>query len=170
MQRYKPAISRLLAAVAGLAFGLMGAELTFGSLRPEGQRDAVLYSIEVRNEAGDLLASPMLVGEEGRPVHLSLVGPHSEPMAMSLDLDPKSAGGDNLCVGYRLSIRRRLRALGAARRRVRTAALGAAARRRRVPPAVAGGGASALAAVRADSPGAAPSDDVIHRGPCPTRR
>ncbi|MGZ6142856.1 MAG: hypothetical protein ACXWLM_05935 [Myxococcales bacterium] len=105
MQRYKPAISRLLSAVAGLAFGLLGAELTFGSLRPEDRRsDAVLYSIEVRNEAGDLLASPMLVGEEGRPVHLSLVGPHSEPMAMSLDLDPRPDGGGNLCLGYRLSI------------------------------------------------------------------
>ena len=88
-------------------------------LRPAGRRDdlrpappedarseAVLYSIEVRNGQGDLLASPMLVGEEGRPVHLSLaqgMGPHSEPLAMSLDLDPQR-DGDNLCLGYRLSI------------------------------------------------------------------
>ena len=105
MLRNRPAISRLLSAVAGLAFGLLGAELTFGSLRPPEQHpDAVLYSIEVRNDAGDLLASPMLVGEEGRPVHLNLVGPHSDPLAMSLDLDPQSEGGDNLCLGYRLSI------------------------------------------------------------------
>ena len=98
-------ISRLLSAVAGLAFGLFAAEMIFGSLRPEASRgDAVLYSIEVRNDAGDLLASPMLVGEEGRPVHLSLQGPHSEPMAMSLDLDPQPQGGDNLWLGYRLSI------------------------------------------------------------------
>ena len=101
------AFPRIISAVAGLAFGLLGAELTFGQLRPdEGRSDAVLYSIEVRNGAGDLLASPMLVGEEGRPVHLSLAsepGRHSEPLAMSLDLDP-SADGDNLCVGYRLSI------------------------------------------------------------------
>lgn len=105
MQRIKPAILRLLSAVAGLALGLCGAEMTFGALRPDPPRsDAVLYSIEVRNDAGDLLASPMLVGEENRPVHLSLVGPHSEPGAMSLDLDPQPDGGGNLCLGYRLSI------------------------------------------------------------------
>ena len=69
-------------------------------------RRPVLYSIEVRNGAGDLLASPMLIGEEGRPLHLDLsqeAGPHSEPLAMSLDLNPR-ADGNNLCVGYRLSI------------------------------------------------------------------
>ena len=102
MPRRMPAI---VSAVAGLAFGLLGAELSFGTLRPNEQRtEAVLYSIEVRNERGVLLASPMLVGEEGRPLHLNLAGPHSEPMAMSLDLDPQSTGGDNLCLGYRLSI------------------------------------------------------------------
>src|SRR2546421_11393968 len=107
MQRRRPALARILSALAGLAFGLLGAEMTFGQLRPEEPRsDAVLYSIEVRNGAGDLLASPMLIGEEGRPVHLSLsqdVGRHREPLAMSLDLDP-SPDGDNLCVGYRLAI------------------------------------------------------------------
>jgi hypothetical protein len=103
LSRRRPAISRFLSAVAGLAFGLFGAEMTFGALRPEEKRtDAVLYSIELRNDAGDLLASPMLVGREGQPVHLNLVGPHSDPM--SLDLDPQSAGGDNLCLGYRLSL------------------------------------------------------------------
>ena len=105
MLRRRPAISRLLSAMAGLAFGLFGAEMTFGALRPAEQpSDAVLYSIEVRNDAGDLLASPMVVGEEGRPVHLNMVGPHSEAVAMSLDLDPRSEGGNNLCVGYRLSL------------------------------------------------------------------
>jgi hypothetical protein len=105
MQRRLPAFARIFSALAGLAFGLLGAELTFGQLRPEEARsDAILYSIEVRNGAGDLLASPMVVGEEGRPVHLSLAqGPHSEPLAMSLDLEPR-ADGDNLCLGYRLSI------------------------------------------------------------------
>src|SRR5437762_14260759 len=105
MQRRRHATARIASAVAGLCCGLFGAELTFGNLRPDDPRsDAVLYSIEVRNEAGDLLASPMLVGEEGRPVHLSLsteAGRHTEPLAMSLDLDP-SPDGDNLCVGYRL--------------------------------------------------------------------
>ncbi len=105
MQRTKAAFSLLLSAVAGLAFGLFGAEVTFGSLRPQEQHgEAVLYSIEVRNDAGDLLASPMLVGEENRPVHLSLAGPHSEPMNMSLDLDPRPDAGGKLCLGYRLSI------------------------------------------------------------------
>jgi len=104
---HPPRTARILSALAGVVFGLFGAEMTFGQLRPdEGRSDAVLYSIEVRNGAGDLLASPMLVGEEGRPVHLNLsteAGRHTEPLAMSLDLDP-SPDGDNLCVGYRLSL------------------------------------------------------------------
>ena len=105
MQRHKAVLARLLSAAAGLVFGLVGAEATFGSLRPEEPRsEAVLYSIEVRNDQGDLLASPMLVGQEGQPVHLSMAsGPHSEPLQMSLDLEPQSQG-DNLCLGYKLSI------------------------------------------------------------------
>src|SRR5436190_17309045 len=107
MQRRRHATARILSAVAGLACGLLGAEMTFGRLRPDDPRsDAVLYSIEVRNGAGDLLASPMLVGEEGRPVHLDLSteqGRRSDPVAMSLDLDPRP-DGDNLCLGYRLSL------------------------------------------------------------------
>jgi hypothetical protein len=108
MQRRRTATARIMSAVAGLACGLLGAEVTFGTLRPDSPRsDAVLYSVEVRNGAGDLLASPMLVGEEERPVHLSLaqeLGPRSEPLAMSLDLEPHPDGSDNLCLGYRLSI------------------------------------------------------------------
>ena len=96
-------LRRILAAVFGLAFGVFGTELTFGQLRPENNgAQAVLYSIEVRNDAGDLLASPMLVGEEGRPVHLSYLGPRSE-MNMSLDLDPQGDGA-GVCLGYKLSI------------------------------------------------------------------
>jgi len=104
---HRPRLARILSALAGVVFGLFGAEMTFGQLRPdEGRSDAVLYSIEVRNGAGDLLASPMLVGEEGRPVHLSLStdpGRYNESVAMSLDLDP-TPDGDNLCVGYRLAL------------------------------------------------------------------
>ena len=107
MLRRRPPIARIAFAFLGLACGILGAEVTFGQLRPDEPRsEAVLYSIEVRNGAGDLLASPVLIGEEGRPVHLSLsqdVGRHREPLAMSLDLDP-SPDGENLCVGYRLSI------------------------------------------------------------------
>lgn len=103
MSRCRFAGSRLLFAAAGLAFGLLGSELTFGSLRrPAPPVAAVLYSVEVRNGAGALLASPLLVGKEGQPVHLEMWGPHSEP-AMSLDLTPLPAAGGNLCVGYRLS-------------------------------------------------------------------
>src|SRR4051812_5603983 len=102
MHRRWPVVARLFSVVAGLAFGLLGAELTFGQFRTaEPRTEAVLYSIEVRNGAGDLLASPMLIGEEGRPLHLSLaqqVGPHSDGVAMSLDLDPRS-DGNNLCLG-----------------------------------------------------------------------
>lgn len=102
-------ITRLLAAAAGLVFGLAGAELSFGTLRPAAAAPKpVLYSVEVRDDAGALLASPVLVGEEGRKVHLDLsrdFGPHSEPgLNMSLDLDPRLAGGENLCLGYRLSL------------------------------------------------------------------
>jgi hypothetical protein len=94
------------AALAGLGFGLLGSEMTFGQLRPaRGSSGAVLYSIELRNASGDLLASPMLVGEEGRPVHLNMLSEEeSDPLRMSLDLDPRSEGGDNICLGYRLSI------------------------------------------------------------------
>ena len=91
---------RTLAALAGLAFGIFGAEMTFGQLRP-AESNAVLYSIEVRNAAGDLLASPMLVGEEGRPVHLRYSGERSE-LNMSLDLDPLPQAGGQVCLGYRL--------------------------------------------------------------------
>ena len=102
-------ISRLLAAVAGLAFGLVGAELSFGTLRPAAAAaEPVLYSVEVRDDAGALLASPVLVGGEGQKLHLNLsrdIGPHSEAgLAMSLDLDPQPDGGENLCLGYKLSI------------------------------------------------------------------
>ena len=108
-------VRRTLAALAGLAFGIFGAEMTFGQLRPESEAQAVLYSIEVRNQAGDLLASPMLVGEEGRPLHLSYVGERSlvppgpegrqaAELNMSLDLDPQPAGAGAVCLGYKLSI------------------------------------------------------------------
>jgi hypothetical protein len=109
MTRKWHAFTRLSAALLGLLAGLMGTEMVFGHLRSaeaQPQSTAVLYSIEVRNEAGDLLASPMVVGEENKPVHLDLSqgdGPHSEPLAMSLDLDPQPDGA-GICLGYKLSI------------------------------------------------------------------
>lgn len=101
-------VSRTFAAVAGLSFGLVSAELSFGTLRPAPTAvDPVLYSVEVRDDNGALLASPMLVGEEGQKLHLNLSRDfgHSEPgVNMSLDLDPRSDGGENLCLGYKLSL------------------------------------------------------------------
>lgn len=108
-------ISRWLAAAAGLAFGLVGAELSFGTLRPPpAAAEPVLYSVEVRDDTGALLARPLLVGEEGQKLHLNLsrlsrpsreFGPRGEPgVNMSLDLDPQSTGGENLCLGYKLSL------------------------------------------------------------------
>ena len=98
-------LRRILAVMAGLAFGVISSELSFGRLRPESGAPSVLYSIEVRNQAGDLLASPMVVGEEGRPVHLhaTYVGERSE-LNMSLDLDPQPDGEGAVCLGYKLSI------------------------------------------------------------------
>lgn len=95
----------LLFGLFGLVFGIVGAENTFGRLR-DASGAALLFSLEVRDEAGALLASPMLVGAEGRKVHLDLSqpsGPSNEPLRMSLDLSPHASGGD-LCVEYRLSL------------------------------------------------------------------
>jgi hypothetical protein len=100
-------IVRALSAVAGLAFGLVSAELSFGKLRPaqEPAADPVLYSLEVRDGRGTLLASPMLVGEAGRPLHLNLSrDPRRRGVNMSLDLDPQPLDRENLCLGYRLSV------------------------------------------------------------------
>jgi hypothetical protein len=95
----------LLFGLGGLIFGIAGAESTFGRLR-EAQGAALLFSVEVRDEAGALLASPMLVGEEGRKLHLDLAqpaGPDTEPLRMSLDLSPHKSGGE-LCVEYSLAL------------------------------------------------------------------
>jgi len=96
----------LLFGMGGLLFGIAGAETTFGRLR-DTSRAALLFSVELRDEAGALLANPMLVGEEGRKLHLDLEqpgGPDLEPLRMSLDLSPHKSGGGNLCVEYRLAL------------------------------------------------------------------
>src|SRR2546428_8796700 len=95
----------LLFGLGGLVFGIAGAENTFGRLRA-APGAALLFSLEVRDEAGALLASPLVVGEEGRKLHLDLAqaaGPPSEPGQMSLDLSPPADRGGNLCLGYRPS-------------------------------------------------------------------
>ena len=105
-------VACLLAAGLGFAGGVIGTEATFGQLRPE-PTPPLLYSVEVRDEAGALLASPLLVGEEGSGVHLALSQPEQDPrgqepalpaLQMSLDLDPQQGGVSGLCLGYRLSI------------------------------------------------------------------
>src|SRR5256885_13256589 len=96
----------LLFGLSGLALGVIGAETTFGRLRADAS-SALLFSLELRDEAGALLASPMLVGEEGRNLHLDLsqpAGPDNEPVRMSLDLSPHGRGGGDLCIEYRLSL------------------------------------------------------------------
>jgi hypothetical protein len=105
MARARHALWRILAAGFGLAFGIFGSELTFGQLRAARPSSAVLYSIELRNAQGELLASPLVVGEEGRRLHLSLAqeGPQSQPMAMSLDLTPQSSAS-GLCLDYKLVV------------------------------------------------------------------
>ena len=55
----------LLFGLSGLVLGIAGAEATFGRLRTDAS-SALLFSVELRDEAGALLASPMLVGEDGQ--------------------------------------------------------------------------------------------------------
>jgi hypothetical protein len=93
-------------AVFGLFAGVLGTEAVFGD-RGSLRGAVLLFSVELRDDAGALLANPLLIGEEGRKLHLDLdrpMGPHSEPLRMSLDLDPLPAGTGDLCVGYRLSL------------------------------------------------------------------
>lgn len=96
----------LVFGLGGLILGIAGAETSFGRLRAETGA-ALLFSVELRDGAGALLASPMLIGEEGRKLHLDLsqaAGPHSEPLQMSLDFSPHQTGNGELCVEYRLSL------------------------------------------------------------------
>ncbi len=96
-----------LCAILGLFAGFLGTEVLFGERASAVRGAALLFSVELRDEAGALLASPLLVGEEGRRLHLDLdrpMGPRSEPLRMSLDLDPRPAGPRDLCVGYKISI------------------------------------------------------------------
>jgi hypothetical protein len=112
-------VALLVAASAGFGFGVVGTEATFGHLRAAPEAP-LLYSIELRDHAGALLANPMLVGAPGEGVHLSLAqgaqpAPANEVLAqdalpslqMSLDLspEPRRAGDLNeFCMGFRLSI------------------------------------------------------------------
>ncbi|HEY2028093.1 MAG TPA: hypothetical protein VGH20_02700 [Myxococcales bacterium] len=102
MTRTRKVITRSIAACVGLCAGILGSEMTFGQLRadPVQKSPAVLYSIELRNGQGDLLASPLVVGEEGQSVHLNLL---QQPVPMSLDLDPRPSEA-GLCLGYKLSM------------------------------------------------------------------
>src|ERR1700681_1614903 len=94
-------------AVFGLLTGFLGTEAVFGERESSLRGAALLFSIELRDDAGALLANPLLVGEAGRKLHLDLdrpMGRHSEPLRMSLDLDPRPVGASDLCVGYRISV------------------------------------------------------------------
>ena len=96
-----------LCALFGLSAGFLGSEALFGESSSSVTGAVLLFSVELRDEAGALLAIPLLVGGEGRKLHLDLdrpLGRHSEPLRMSLELDPRSSGSRNLCVGYKISL------------------------------------------------------------------
>ena len=112
--------STLAVALAGFAFGLLGAELSFGKLRAPALAVTapLIISLELRDATGELLATPLVVGEEGRKLHLHLAQPPGGPrspeqlrggndqpgLQMSLDLDPQPDGERAVCLGYRLSL------------------------------------------------------------------
>jgi hypothetical protein len=96
-----------LCALLGLCAGFAATDVLFAERAPSFPAAVLLFSVELRDEAGALLASPLLVGEEGRKLHLDLdrpAGRHGDSLRMSLDLDPLPAGPRNLCVGYSLSV------------------------------------------------------------------
>jgi hypothetical protein len=111
---------RLAAALAGFLCGLAGTDLVVGQLRKPlaGPHAPLLFSVELRDAQGDIVASPLLVGEEGKKLHLSLSQPPGGPrtpaqlrgdgaapgLQMSLELDPQPAGEQAICLGYRLSV------------------------------------------------------------------
>jgi hypothetical protein len=107
MARHRRRILCAVSALVGLCAGLGGSEAVFGRLRDAATREPLLFALELRDAAGSLLASPLLVGEEGRKLHLDLSQPdgvRSEAVRMSLDLDPRAADARNLCLEYRVEV------------------------------------------------------------------
>lgn len=100
----------LLAALTGFGVGVLGSENTFGRLRPEAGTPPLVYSVEVRDQDGAVLASPLLVGEDDRAVHLDLSQaptdkePATPALQMSLDLSPSASGPEVVCLGFKLSV------------------------------------------------------------------
>ena len=100
----------VLAALSGFGVGVLGSENTFGRLRPEAGIQPLVYSVEVRDQDGALLASPLLVGEHDRAVHLDLSQtpteqePATPALQMSLDLAPSASGPEAVCLGFKLSL------------------------------------------------------------------
>ena len=112
---------RTAAALAGFAFGLCGAELASRPFRhpPASAPAPLVFSFELRDATGELLASPLVVGETGKRLHLTLQQPPGGPrlpgqhrgqgdqpgLQMSLDLDPQQGAEEQaICLGYRLSL------------------------------------------------------------------
>ena len=116
----KPRPNVVAIAVVGFVVGLLGAEASFGRFRaePPPGPQPLLFSLEVRDAAGELVASPLVVGELGRKVHVLLSQPPGGPrtpsqlrgdndqpgLQMSLELDPQPIGEQAVCLGYRLSL------------------------------------------------------------------
>ena len=112
---------RTFAALLGFACGLGGAELASRPFRHQepGSPPPLVFSLELRDDTGELLASPLVVGETGKRLHLTLQQPPGGPrtpsqhrgqndqpgLQMSLDLDPQQGEGEQaICLGYLLSI------------------------------------------------------------------
>jgi hypothetical protein len=107
MERHRRRFLCAVSALLGLCAGLAGSEAVFGRLRDAASSRPLLFSLELRDASGSLLASPLLVGEEGRKVHLDLAqpgNPRADAVRMSLDLDPRDAGARALCLEYRVAL------------------------------------------------------------------
>ena len=65
----------------------------------------LLMALEVRGDRGEVLASPVVLGEEGKRVEVDLVQPGDpDGPRMSLALDPRPTADGGLCIGYQLAI------------------------------------------------------------------
>ena len=103
-------LALFVAAAAGFFFGVVGMEETFGRLRDRAE--PLLYSLEVHDAGGALLASPLLVGADDASVHLDLNRPAREDpegdgasaLNMSLDLSPQASGSTAICLEYSVSL------------------------------------------------------------------
>ena len=108
--RASGALLLCVVAAAGFLCGIFGMEQTFGRLRPR-QKPPLVYSVEVHDADGSLLANPLLVGSDDRSIHLDLSRPRPRqrrrvppPLDLSLDLSPRAWGERAIFLEYRGSV------------------------------------------------------------------